>query len=139
MQSLIIETYKHRETGYQPFLIREGWQVAQLNFMPEQDLFSIEKMDKHFLTDEAFILLKGVAILIAAREVKDDFVFECIRMERGIVYNIPVRQWHNIAMSKDASVIIVEKDGTHEGDFEFRPLTDVQKKQLNSRIGALLI
>ncbi|HEY4206136.1 MAG TPA: hypothetical protein VGM31_04950 [Puia sp.] len=138
MRSSIIETYRHDGNGYEPFLIRDGWQVAQLNYMPQQDLFGITKMDRHFHTDEAFIAIKGVAVLIGAKEWENGFAFEYALLKRGAVYNIPAGAWHNIAMGRDAALIIVEKDNTHTGDFECRQLTDAQKKELNAHIGALL-
>lgn len=130
----LIETYRHEGSGYNPFLIKENWQVAQLNYMPEQDLLDITKMDRHFLTDEVFILLKGTAILIAGTENNNEFQFECVKMKEGITYNIPVRLWHNIAMDKDAEVIIFEKNKTHLGDFEYRQLSNAQKSQLEKLI-----
>lgn len=130
----LIETYRHEGSGYNPFLIREGWQVAQLNYMPEQDLLNITKMDRHLLTDEVFVLLKGTSILIAATENNNEFQFECIKMKAGITYNIPVRLWHNIAMDKGSEVIIFEKDKTHLGDFEYQQLSDTQKLELKNLI-----
>ncbi|HET7114948.1 MAG TPA: hypothetical protein VFI29_00555 [Hanamia sp.] len=130
----LIETYRHEGSGYNPFLIREGWQVAQLNYMPEQDLLNISKMDRHLLTDEVFVLLKGTSILIAATENNNEFQFECIKMKAGITYNIPVRLWHNIAMDKGSEVIIFEKDKTHLGDFEYQQLNDTQKLELKNLI-----
>ncbi|MEO8854442.1 MAG: hypothetical protein ABI359_11735 [Ginsengibacter sp.] len=130
----LIETYRNDGSGYNPFLIREGWQVAKLNYMPEQDLLNITKMDRHLLTDEVFVLIKGTAILVAATENNNEFQFECIKMKAGITYNIPVRMWHNIAMDKGSEVIIFEKDKTHLGDFEYRELSDTQKLELKNLI-----
>ena len=130
----LIETYRFDRSGYNPFLIKEGWQVAQLNYMPEQDLLNITKMDKHLLTDEVFVLLKGTAILIAATENNSEFKFECVKMQTGITYNIPVNQWHNIAMDKGSEVIIFEKDKTHLGDFEYQQISEAQKQELRNLI-----
>ncbi len=130
----LIETYRYDGSGYKPFLIKEGWQVAQLNYLPEQHLLAIAKMDRHLLTDEVFVLLKGTAILIAATENKNEFRFECIKMKAGITYNIPANLWHNIAMDTDAEVIIFEKDNTHLGDFEYQQLSDTQKWKLKNLI-----
>lgn len=30
----MIEVYYHEKEGYNPFFIREGWQIAQLNYQP---------------------------------------------------------------------------------------------------------
>lgn len=137
MKKNMIEIYPLNAPGYDPFLIREGWQVARLTHIPEQDLFGIKKIDKHLLTDELFILLKGMAVLIAAVEEHADFQFEFVEMQRGIPYNIPVGQWHNIAMDQEAEVIIVEKDNTHLGDYEYRPLEADQINRINQYMRAL--
>ncbi|MBS1602894.1 MAG: hypothetical protein JST42_09515 [Bacteroidetes bacterium] len=131
----MIEVYEHTDKGYNPFIIREGWQVAQLNHMEAQDLEGILKMDMHLQTDEVFILLRGVAVLIAAAvNGPEDLHFTCVRMRPGITYNIPVNTWHNIAMDKTASVVIVERSDTHLGDFVYMQLTDSQRHQLKAAI-----
>ncbi len=133
MQELI-ETYIHKGNGYNPFFIKNDWQVAQLNYVKEQDLENITKMDMHLLTDEIFILLKGNAVLIGAAEEGGMLIFECKKMLPGITYNIPVNTWHNIAMDKEASMIIVEKSNTHLDDFVFRQLDAKENERLNSQI-----
>ena len=105
----MIETYEHKSEGYNPFLIREGWQVAQLNYEDTQGMEAITKIDMHMQTDEVFVLLKGTAVLIAASESGDLLNFECIHMQPRITYNIPVNTWHNIAMDMEAAVLIVEE------------------------------
>lgn len=133
----LIEKYRHAGTGYNPFLINRGWQVAQLNYMTEQDLLNIDKMDRHLLTDEVFVLLKGNAILIAASLSNETFEFEYTRMEEGVTYNIPKTVWHNIAMTPGAEVIIIEKDNTHLGDFEYQPLSERERQELRKKVTEL--
>ena len=65
----MIERYYHEGDGYDPFLIREGWQVAQLNYQVMNGFDSIDKVEAHRETDEVFVLVKGRAILIAANLV----------------------------------------------------------------------
>jgi len=134
----LIETYLHEGDGYNPFFIKKDWQVAQLNYMKEQDLVNITKMDMHLLTDEVFILLKGNAALIGAAVEANILTFKCRKMLPGITYNIPVKTWHNIAMDKDASVIIVEKSNTHLSDFVFRDLNRQESLQLKHLIAETL-
>jgi hypothetical protein len=123
MNNEIIETYYHQEDGYNPFFIKDNWQVAQLNYMPEQGLHAIKKVDMHLLTDEVFILTRGTAVLIAATEENQEFSFQFKKMKPGVTYNIPVNAWHNIAMDIDAEIIIVEKSNTHLSDFVYRELS----------------
>jgi hypothetical protein len=129
-----IEEYLYKGEGYNPFIIRDGWQVAQLNYTDAQGLKAIGQMEVHSLTDEVFILMKGTAILILAEPGEEGFVFECRRMFGGITYNIPVNTWHNIAMDEIAQVIIVEKSNTHLGDVSYKALTVEEKGRLDSQI-----
>lgn len=138
MNTPLIETYFHEGIGYNPFFIKDNWQVAQLNFMPEQSLYGIKKMDMHMQTDEVFILTKGTAVLVAGILEQDKFSFELIRMEVGTTYNIKANLWHNIAMDTDAQVIIVEKSNTHLGDFIFQQLSIEEQQHLNQAVLILL-
>ncbi len=126
----LIEQYQISDNGYHPFLIRDGWQVAQLNYMPEQKIGNIVKLDIHHLTDEVFILLNGKAVLIGAEINGNDVNFEVELMKPNITYNIPVGTWHNIAMSTDCEIIIIEKSDTHVADFEFFPLSEEKKNEM---------
>jgi len=130
----LIEQYQITDNGYHPFLIRDGWQVAQLNYMPEQEIGNIDKLDIHHLTDEVFILLKGKGVLIGADIKGDDIKFEVEVMKPNITYNIPVDTWHNIAMSTDCEIIIIEKSNTHEGDFEFFQLNQEKKEEMEALV-----
>ncbi|KAA9036156.1 hypothetical protein FW778_19800 [Ginsengibacter hankyongi] len=134
----MIETYYHEGLGYNPFIIKDNWQVAQLNFIPEQGLYAIQKMDMHMQTDEVFVLTTGTAVLIGAVLENEGFNFQLIQMKIGITYNVPVNTWHNIAMDKDAEVIIIEKSNTHLGDFVYRQLSKNEAEYLNDAIRRLL-
>jgi hypothetical protein len=138
MNKALIDTYYHEGEGYNPFFIKEQWQVAQLNFVAEQGLYAIQKMDMHMQTDEVFILTKGTAVLIAGVLKQETFSFELIKMEAGVTYNISPNLWHNIAMDIDAQVIIVEKSNTHLGDFIYRNLSIKEQEDLNNAILLLL-
>lgn len=130
----LIETYLHEGEGYNPFFIKDDWQVAQLNYVKEQDPVNISKIDMHLLTDEIFILLKGNAVLIGAVERDGVLIFECKKMLEGITYNIPLNTWHNVAIEKEASMIIVEKSNTHLGDVVYRKLSWKQEEELRQQI-----
>ena len=129
-----LESYTYHQEGYEPFLIRQGWQIAKLNYFPKQALDAIRQIDIHFETDEAFILLKGTAILIVASVENDQVHFKCEKMKEGVTYNIPQLVWHNIALKEDAEVFIVEKDNTHLSDFDHRTLKDEEIETLKQLI-----
>ena len=134
----MIEKYAYSGLGYNPYFSYGGWQIAQLNYVDKQGFEDIEKIDIHFKTDEVFLLLKGNAILISAEKNDDQVSFFCEKMESGIAYNIPHMTWHNIGMSKDAQVIIVENAGTHLSDFDFYYLDTKQKKELYAQISSIM-
>ncbi len=125
-----IEQYTTKENGYHPFLIRDGWQVAQLNYIDTQKIENIDKLDIHNHTDEVFILLKGKAVLIVATLNQNTPEFEIELMKPNITYNIPQKTWHNIAMEEGSEVIIIEKSNTHLSDFEFYYLTEDKRNEL---------
>ena len=77
-----LEKYEIKESGYHPFLIRDGWQVAQLNFDINQEVENIKKLDIHNHTDEVFILLKGTAVLITATCISRSRIFLTVENQR---------------------------------------------------------
>lgn len=139
MNKPFIETYRPSGAGYDPFLIREGWQVAQLNYTPEQGINSMTRLEQHTLTDEVFLLTQGTAILIAGNETAGRFSFQLINMNPGSTYNIPENTWHNIALGKDAQVIIIERSNTHLADVNYRQLNKEDRKKLAEMICKLLV
>ena len=130
----LIEKYSIQSSGYHPFLIRDGWQVAQLNYMPEQALKCIKQLDVHHQTDEVFVLTKGQAVLIAAQINGDELLFEVELMQAGQTYNIPARRWHNIVMTEGCKMIIVEKSNTHLNDVDYLPLSIPQIDELRGLV-----
>jgi len=129
-----IESYNHTGSGYSPLLIRPGWQVARLNYMPELAAPAIKRLDRHGATDEVFILFQGAARLISAEEAEGNLTYEVQRMEPCVTYNIPAGVWHAIAMTPDDVVMIVEKDNTHLNDVAYRELTATEYEALQAMI-----
>ncbi|GAF05461.1 hypothetical protein [Saccharicrinis fermentans] len=138
----LIESYQHKGDGYNPFLIRPGWQVAQLNHAAEEELEAISCLDVHYKTDEVFILIEGEAVLIAASVSNNCIEYDLQVMKQGITYNIPRNVWHKIAMQKGSKVIIVENDYTHlplpDGDYGFYYLSEDRKADLRSQVNQIL-
>ncbi|MBD0400984.1 hypothetical protein [Flammeovirga sp. EKP202] len=130
----ITERYTHESEGYNPFLIQEGWQVAQLNYSEGAKPENIKKLDIHYQTDEAFLLITGKAILVAASIENDSIHYDMEEMKEGVTYNIPKNVWHTIALQERAKVLIIEKDNTHLGDFEFYDFNASQETQFLNEI-----
>lgn len=123
----MIEKYIHTEQGYNPFLIRSGWQVAQLNYVPTHGLDDIDSIECHYATDEVFILFAGRAVLLSAEVDGNSIKFNVLNMECGVTYNVPRGLWHNIAMDIDAHIVIVENDNTHLNDVAYMELSTEQR------------
>jgi hypothetical protein len=133
----LIEIREYQGPGFLPQILASNWQVAILNYAPEEIPENIRKVDRHLQTDEAFVLLSGQAILIAAQETKTGLTFVCETMLPEKIYNIPHNVWHNIVLNQTAKVLIIENRDTHLGDFEYYQLTaseydDLQKSLQNS-------
>jgi mannose-6-phosphate isomerase-like protein (cupin superfamily) len=134
----LIEKLDYTGENYKPVQITDKWQIAYLNSCKECRLESIKKIDVHHHTDEAFVLLTGRAVLMAA-EIKDGQVsFDLIDMEQGVNYNIPKNVWHNIALLENTRVLIIENANTHLNDYEFFYLSDDQVKRLHQDVNHLL-
>lgn len=128
---IMIEEYFHQKHGYNPFIIRDGWQVAQLNYLPGYGFEEIDRIEVHNKTDEVFVLVKGRAVLIAANVSNEgDIKWDLRNMVVGVTYNIPAGMWHNIAMDKDAQLVIIEKDNTHLQDCTYLELKESQINEL---------
>ncbi|MEI8234837.1 MAG: hypothetical protein WCH57_09145 [Verrucomicrobiota bacterium] len=119
---LSIESFYHSGPGYTPFLIRPGWQVAQLNYLPELAEDQLHKVERHKATDEVFICFKGISILVGAVDTGDGLKFEAIPLQPGVTYNVPKSMWHWIVMYPGDQVMLVERAQTHCDDVEYREL-----------------
>ena len=134
----LIETYEGREKGFHPLLIRDNWQVAKLNYLEDQNIRNIKKLDIHYNTDEVFVLMKGKAVIIAAVIENGIPVFEMELMEQNLIYNIPKNRWHNIAMEEGSEVLLVEKSNTHLSDFDHFNLDPKHITILRDKVEQLL-
>ena len=126
-----IEKYEHTGQGYNPFLIRGHWQVAQLNYAPSLAFDAIDRVERHKATDEVFISFRGSPILIGAVEEAGVLRLERCAMRPGVTYNIPAEVWHAIAMRAEDVVMIVENANTHLHDVEYRGLDEAESGKLS--------
>ena len=88
----------------------EGWKIGFLRY---SDRFSkFDRLERHLLTDEVFVLLDGEAVLYTDKEE--------IKMEKNFIYNLPKAEWHHIVVSKDAYVMVVENANTGDDNTEIK-------------------
>ncbi|MBR5453996.1 MAG: hypothetical protein IKV54_07950 [Clostridia bacterium] len=101
-----LEIYSYSGDGYEPTMNYGGWRVAIANYSERFDKDKYNRIERHTLTDEVFVLLSGKATLVIGKELKK------IDLEIGKIYNVKVGAYHNILLEKDAKVLIVENHNT---------------------------
>ena len=126
----IIQIREYRGEGYQPLIYFAGWRVAVLNYLDSIHPTRISDMERHLETDEAFILLRGKAVLIVGGNGRQAVDLIPCEMVSEKVYNVRAGVWHTVLLSPDASVLIVENSDTGEGNSEKCNLDDDLRKQI---------
>ena len=113
-----LEISQWNQESYMPLVFSAGWQVAILNWEPGAEVEAVQKVERHVLTDEVFVLLRGSgALVIAASDG-----IKVVDAVPGKIYNVTLGTWHTVIGSRDSSWLIVENKDTHLGDTEYRPL-----------------
>ena len=99
---------------YMPVHAFEGWRVAYLNHASRFTKEGMKYIERHMETDEIFILLRGEASLLIGEDCTP------VPMEKFKTYNVRKAVWHNILVSADAKVLVIENDNTSEANSEYR-------------------
>ena len=102
--------------GYSRVVNGGKWTLASLNWAPRFELSNITDLERHNLTDETFVLLQGKATLLVGENA------EKVEMEPLKYYNVRAGVWHNIAVSKDARVLIGENSDTSKNNTDYLSL-----------------
>ena len=106
----MIEKYSFNGEDFAVAMQFESWKIGLLRYSKRFSVF--DRLERHILTDEAFILLDGEAELFTDTE--------SVVMEKCVVYNIPKAVWHHIVVSKDATVMVVENASTCDENTEIK-------------------
>ncbi len=125
-----IEIREYNGEGYKPVIDYESWRVAILNYIDELEVPNILKMQKHNLSDEVFVLLKGNFTLFTAGSGEEIGKITATRLEPYKMYNVKAGVWHTHTLDEGASVLIVENQNTCDDNSPELFLTDAQKKEL---------
>lgn len=108
-----LEILEYNESGYKSLVSYNGWRVAIANHHEKWTDGQITYVERHLLTDEVFVLLKGKGSLYIGDDRKR------YDLEQGKLYCVKKGVWHNMALSKDAQVLIVENDDTCKENTEY--------------------
>jgi mannose-6-phosphate isomerase-like protein (cupin superfamily) len=106
----MIEKHSFFGEDFKAILDFENWRIGICRYSKRFSVF--DRLERHLLTDEAFILLDGQATLFTENEE--------IKMEKCIIYNIPKGEWHHVVLSPDASVMVVENSNTCDENSEIK-------------------
>ena len=111
----MIEHYTYNGEDFKTVMTYDGWKIGILR--NSERFSSISHLwERHHLTDEAFVLLEGSAVLYASN---DDGEVEKLEMQPCTVYNIPKDIWHHIIVAdENTTVLVVENSNTSKSNTE---------------------
>lgn len=89
------------------------WKIGLLRASDRFSNFRV--LERHTATDEAFILLKGRAVLYLRDDAGEIHTY---RMKPCTVYTVEKNVWHHIKVSKHATVLVVENRNTSKENTE---------------------
>ena len=125
-----IEVKEYTGEGYSPVIDYESWRVATLNYIDELEVPNIDNMQKHLLSDEVFVLLKGDFTLFTAGNGEEPGEIHATKLEPYKMYNVKAGVWHTHTLDEDASVLIVENRNTCDANSPKVKLTEAQRAEL---------
>ena len=109
----ILEVEKEGYQTVHTFENGDGWRIGLISGAEQFTEESMTYMERHNLTDEVFLLLKGEAVLLIGAQKHP------VQMEKGKAYNVEQGQWHNIILGEDAIVAVVENKNTGKENTEY--------------------
>jgi ureidoglycolate hydrolase len=130
MDEKYLEIGEYTGEGYKPVVDYEAWRVAILNYLEDDHPEKLERVERHNATDEIFVLLSGQAVLFVGGG--SNFLERLLPqvMEPGKIYNVKKSAWHTVALSPEASILIVENRDTGSSNSEFSLLQPEHKQMI---------
>lgn len=129
MNENLLQIKEYDGEGYLPLIDFGAWRVAYLRFIDELNPENIRNLERHVETDEVFVLLAGQAVLFLGEGEQDIELLHHQVMESGKLYNVKQNAWHACALSRDATILLVENRNT---DFENTDYVELSSKQQQS-------
>ena len=126
----LLEVRACGDEGFHPQVDFGGWRVALLNYIEHLLPENLKDMQRHDETDEVFVLLRGRCVLFLGDGQDEAGTIHAVDMAPLTIYNVKRGTWHNHALSRDASVLVVENRETTAENSPVRPLTDEQRVEI---------
>lgn len=127
-----IEVSEYKEEGYSPVVDYEAWRVAVLNYIDELEVPNLKTMQKHLLSDEVFVLLKGSCTLYTGGTGDEVSTIQSMKLEPCKCYNVKAGVWHTHTLTLGSSVLIVENRNTCDDNSPTIPLNNMQIEELRA-------
>lgn len=109
----IIEIKEYTGEGFKPQVDFGTWRVAIANYKPGWAKGAQTYIERHMQTDEVFVLLEGEVSLLIGREMQE------VKLEPGKICNVKAGTWHQLQMSENGKVLIVENLDTSRANSEY--------------------
>lgn len=129
----MLQEFDWQGEGFAPLVFTERWQAALLNWEPLFDRRNLDEIERHNLTDEVFVLLRGQAVLFTKPE---GGALQARELASDKIYNVPAGLWHNIVATRDVRFLIVENRDTHLHDTEIRTISAEELAALDAQLPA---
>ncbi|NDJ52244.1 MAG: hypothetical protein GYB68_04055 [Chloroflexi bacterium] len=98
---------------YQPVLDFHGWKVAMLRHFDIVDPETFYRVERHWNTNEVFLLTAGQAdLIIFEGDDQPGDAYYVFPMELNVAYDIGQSVWHHVVMSEDAHIVLFERSET---------------------------
>lgn len=108
----LMESGASFEQTYKPVLDFHGWKVAMLRHFDVVAPETFHRVERHWNTNEVFILTAGQADLIILEGETAPGRAYVFPMGLNVAYNIQQLVWHHVVMSLDAHIILFERSET---------------------------
>ncbi len=125
-----IEITEYTQAGYKPVVDYGSWRVAVLNDIDELEVPNLKTMQKHLLTDEVFVLLKGSVTLFTAGKGWEIGTITKQMLEPYKCYNVKAGVWHTHTLAPGSSVLIIENRDTDDSNSPTIALSEAQIAEL---------
>ena len=102
----MIEVLDNYSAGFSTLISNEKWKVAFITASEQYGKLKVLK--RHNLTDEAFLLVKGNALLYTLEDGK----LVTRQMQKEKLYNIKKATWHHLEVQEDTLIMVVENSDT---------------------------
>jgi hypothetical protein len=126
MNENLLEMHEYLGEGYKPLIDFNCWRVAVLRYLDELQPDKISYFERHNETDEVFVLLQGQAVLFMGEGEETVENINPVVMRNGVFYNVKRGAWHTVALSRDATILLVENRDTAQENSSYFDLLPEQ-------------